>query len=681
MQHNETLQLLISCESQAQLEACLALFRDAGHSVRAQRVASLRDLGEMLRDPQWDLFIAYEKHPEFTPADALALLAERANELPCLVRAADPLGADSLAWLRAGAREVLPEDDNERLLLAAGREIRALREHRELAELRVQYAETAQRCELLLAASRDAIAYVVDGLHVHANELYGELFGYTDLDELASVPLVDLIAEENQQEFKDALKRYRAHPDTQTAIDFTGARADGSEFAGQLVLSTASFEGEPCMQVMVRAAPTSAAPPRGHAPASTGGMTALASALASTAGGQLLLIAIEGFAQHCRNLGITTANRLVDELGGFIARTVGWKERPMRVGDGVLALRLPTNDPEQALSDARRAVQAVGEHIHDLGDRSVTCRICIEICPLESATDASVDDLLDRCWSSLLVTAERAQTLRGTDTERVGVTLSAAPAATAASIISGPSIEEALRTGTLRVLYQPMVSLRGDSSEYYEVQVRHPESGKSGHAWLDETSPGASSSELDQLVAEQALKKLTAHRATHPATRLILPIGAGSLMDPHFLNWLAVTLRAFEVPPDRVALQIAHATAGAHLRQAKELAERIAVLGCHLCISEVHSANNPMPDLLHLRPQFARIAESLAATLSDTDSTNTLLKPLIESLHQEHIASIMPCVEGATVLAVLWQLGINFIQGNYLQAPQPQMQYEFVDLA
>ena len=58
-----------------------------------------------------------------------------------------------------------------------------------------------------------------------------------------------------------------------------------------------------------------------------------------------------------------------------------------------------------------------------------------------------------------------------------------------------------------------------------------------------------------------------------------------------------------------------------------------------------------------------------------------LLKPLVESLHREQIASIMPGVEGAGVLAVLWQLGVNFIQGDYLQAPQAQMHYDFTDLA
>lgn len=677
MQHNDNLQLLVSCESQAALESCLALFRDAGHSVRAHRITSLRDLDDMQRDGQWDLFIAHEKHPEVAPAEALALLAERASDLPCIVRAAEPLGAEALGWLRAGARDVVGADDGARLLLAACREIRARRAHRELAALRVQYAETAERCELLLAASRDAIAYVVDGMHVHANELYAELFGYADVEELGSIPLVDLIAAQKQQEFKDALKRYRAHPEAQTAIDFTGTRADGSAFAGQLVLSTASFEGEPCMQVLVRAAPAGATAP---AAAGAGGLAVLASTLSATAGGQLLLIAVDGFNQHCRHLGVGAANRLVDELGAFVARSVGWTQAPLRAADGVLAVLLADSDPERALAQARRAVQAVAGHIHEVGTQSVSCSICVEVCPLGEGRDATVDALLDRCWSALLGTVERAQRLRAADPERVGLASAAAPDADATTA-SGPSIEEALRRGELRILFQPIVSLRGDSNEYYEAQARHHPSNRPALDWLAETSPGVSSAELDQLVAQQALQQLAAHRAAHPETRLILPIGGGSVLDADFADWLAATLRAAAVPPDCLVIAIAHRTASSHLKQAKQLAERLSSLGCQLCVAEVHSGDNPLPELLHLRPQFARIAERLAPALTDTESTNTLLKPLVESLHREQIASIMPGVEGAGVLAVLWQLGVNFIQGDYLQAPQAQMHYDFTDLA
>ena len=181
MRQPETLNLLVGCETQASLESLLALFREAGQATRAHRVSSLRDLGDLLRDPQWDVLIADDRHPELSPGEALDLLAERGSELPCIVGSADPQGESAVACLRRGAADVVGHDETPRLLRATLREAIAFREHRELASLRVQYAETARRAELLLAASQDAIAYVVDGMHVQANELYASLFGFTEI--------------------------------------------------------------------------------------------------------------------------------------------------------------------------------------------------------------------------------------------------------------------------------------------------------------------------------------------------------------------------------------------------------------------------------------------------------------------------------------------------------------------
>ncbi len=679
MQQSETLHLLVSSESQAQLEACVGVFRDAGWSARAHRVTSLRDLSDMLRDPQWDLLIASDKHPELAPAEAIATMAKSSNPLPCIVRTASPGNEQGTAWLRAGARDVIANDQGERLLLSALREIKALREHRELEALRTRHEEVARRVELLLAASQDAIAYVVDGMHVHANELYARTFGYAAIEDLASIPLVDLIAADKQQPFKDALRRYRDNPAEQTSIDLTAVRADGSEFSGQLVLSTASFEGEPCMQVLVRATGstitvTAAAP----ATAVAGGIDGLADLLSGAAGGQLLLISVDGYQQHCRNLGVSDASRLVDELGAFVANSSRWPQL-RRVGDATLALVLVGTSPEQALKQLQAAVGLVANHIHEIGDQSVTGSISAIVCPLDEVNDSSVGTLIDRAWGALLLTSERAQGLRGADPARAQLQV-CEPVAVAAAPGSEQSLADALQSGEFLLMFQPMISLRGDSSEYYEVQVSHAASRQSAAQWLQDAQLNDRTLDLDQWVVTQTLKKLAAHRHRNPDTRLIVPLGSGSVLDPDFATWLAAALRAAELPADSLVLQLTHRTVNRALKQAKDFVERLRALGCQLAVADIHSANNPIPDLALLHPQFARIDVALAQALTDSDATNTLLKPLIDSLHQEQIASIMPGVEGAGVMAVLWQLGVNFIQGNYLQAATAEMQYEFTDL-
>jgi multidomain signaling protein FimX len=53
------------------------------------------------------------------------------------------------------------------------------------------------------------------------------------------------------------------------------------------------------------------------------------------------------------------------------------------------------------------------------------------------------------------------------------------------------------------------------------------------------------------------------------------------------------------------------------------------------------------------------------------------LKQLLAQLHEQAKQTIVPFVDSATVLATLWQAGVGYIQGQYLQGPSQSMDYNF----
>ena len=133
-------------------------------------------------------------------------------------------------------------------MLVANRELAGLAERR-AAELALREAE--KRCQLLLDSSVDAITYVHDGMHIYANRSYMALFGYEDAEELEGLPVIDLIASCDQGPFKDFLKGYQ-NDQRQTELVCTGVKLDGQEFKARISLSAATYDGEPCIQVVIR---------------------------------------------------------------------------------------------------------------------------------------------------------------------------------------------------------------------------------------------------------------------------------------------------------------------------------------------------------------------------------------------------------------------------------------------
>ena len=85
---------------------------------------------------------------------------------------------------------------------------------------------------------------------------------------------------------------------------------------------------------------------------------------------------------------------------------------------------------------------------------------------------------------------------------------------------------------------------------------------------------------------------------------------------------------------------------------------------------------NPFNTLKHLHIDFVKVDRSFSRDLSNADNQEAL-KTLLASLHSQAKMTIVPFVESASVLAILWQAGVNYIQGHYLQFPSQSMNYDF----
>ncbi|TGV31187.1 PAS domain S-box protein, partial [Mesorhizobium sp. M8A.F.Ca.ET.142.01.1.1] len=81
-----------------------------------------------------------------------------------------------------------------------------LQARRGLRRIEAQMRETERRCDALIASSRDPIAYVHEGMHIRANDAYLEMFGYEHFDDIEGISLLDMVAAQHVEGFKQLLK-------------------------------------------------------------------------------------------------------------------------------------------------------------------------------------------------------------------------------------------------------------------------------------------------------------------------------------------------------------------------------------------------------------------------------------------------------------------------------------------
>lgn len=679
----KTVRLLILEDSQNEAERLISLFRNAGRATRVHRLISGEDLAEVLQQ-SWDLLIAAPHSENLSPTEAIAVIRRQAKDIPILQLLPDNDSDAITEALALGAQDALPQGEDERLILVANRELANLEERRARRSAEIALREAEKRCQLLLDSSVDAIAYVHDGMHIYANRAYLELFGYEEADELEGMPMIDLIASHDQALFRDFLKNYGS---TRSAggLQCSGISTDGRQFRMRIDLSPASYDGEPCIQAVLRAeSPQSELEERLREVSSQDLVTGLfnrshflelldaACARAVNAGqpSSLAYLRLDRYAQLHADLGLAGLDRLLADLASLLRGEFPADALLARFADDAFTVLQPGVTPKQAQSGLAALLKKVEAQLFEVAERTVQLTLSIGVAGLNETT------------TKAQMAIERAH--RCVDGQAVGNVLKLydpveelAAEASRGSVVA--MIRHALEKGSFRLLFQPIISLRGDSTEHYEVLLRliDPQGTEVPPAdFLAAASEAGLAETIDRWVILNAIQRLAAHRAKGHDTRLFVHLSAASLQDPTLLPWLGTTLRAAHLPAEALIVQLDEADATVYLKQARALVEGLAALHGQSALIHFGCSLNPFNTLRHLPVNYVKIDNSFIRGLAEEEGLENL-KALLNSLHAQARPSIVLGIESASVLATLWQAGVNYIQGHYLQAPSPAMDYDF----
>ena len=684
---SKTVRLLILDDSQNEAERLVSLFRNAGRATRVQRLSCAADLQAALQHG-WDLLISAPSSRELSPHDALQAIRRQAKDIAViqLVKAGSTadLNAAITAALTQGAQDALPQGEDERLILVAGRELANLEERRARRAAEVALREAEKRCQLLLDSSVDAIAYVHDGMHIYANRAYLELFGYEDADELEGMPMIDLIAAGDQGAFKEFLKNYQS-PEGSAELNCAGTRNDGDSFKARMHFSPAAYDGEPCIQVVIRRDNGNAElEERLREISSQDLVTGLfnrnhflelmdGAAQRAIGAGQpasLAYIRLDQYASLLAEIGIAAIGLLLTDLAGLLRSHFPAGAQLARFGDDVFTLLQPGLAPEQARPALDALLKRVEAHLFDVHGRTVQVSLSIGVAGLSEKTPRA-QDVIDR--------AHRCADAQGSGNRLTLYDPAEELAAEASRGNVVAMLQQALDGNAFQVLFQPIISLRGDACEHYEVLLRlyDPHGEQLPPADLQAAAQQAGlAARIDRWVLRRAIEQLAAHRLAGHDTRLFVPIGEASLQDRDLLPWLSATLQAARLPADALIVQLSETDACTYLKQAKALSQGLHELHCQVALGRFGCAVNPFNTLRHLEVDFVKLDESFARELQQPEAQESV-KELLAALHAQARLTIIPGVESASALATLWQAGVHYIQGGYLQAPSRAMDYDF----
>ncbi|NJN46605.1 MAG: EAL domain-containing protein [Candidatus Competibacteraceae bacterium] len=374
---------------------------------------------------------------------------------------------------------------------------------------------------------------------------------------------------------------------------------------------------------------------------------------------------------------VTVVDELVEHVAKRMRRVMGPRRWVARFSDSIFAILL-SDIPQDALMELSRALRDTLENTpYELIEYSLRLRTCIGI---SIASDPDQDVL------SLIRSADAAcSRARELKKERIYIQkfLYADWDKTDNQLQQLMSdIEEALTQQRLKLLFQPIVSLHGDQAERYEVLLRM-------YNLNDQEMPIKTvftavhnhplGQHLDRWIIAEAIRLLALRRTRGIATTLFIKLSAISLADKQLPEWLQEQLSNAQLGADHLVFQLSERVAERNVRNTLSFFNAIRHLGCGFSLEGFGRGPDSLGLLKKLPADCVKLDLYFSRDVGNDADKQEQLQELVVRLETLETATIVSGIEDMRALPILWSLGINYVQGFFLQQPYEEMTYDFKD--
>jgi len=674
---NTAVPLLVVSPVRDPVEALNSLLRRQGIPAHCHWFAELQDVPDALAQltPELLVWIAGDD-PQL---EALATIrTHAAAELPLICIRADVDEAAIAADFKHGARDTVSFNNPVRLHAVIERELRSFRLERALHGTLRSAQDYRRQLETVLLKSNDAIVQIQEGILVEANASWLELVGVEDADAILGQPIMDFFDEENHPALKGALIACQQGRWSDHTLRVNTIVADGSSVPLELVLALGEREGEPCVRLIVPArrrderqletdlADAVRRNPRTGLLLRQPLLEALTKRLGTSlqgGGRYLAVIRPDKFAQLERDLGVGASDEFLVELASMVRTQCGPNDIAGHLSGPALLVMFERGNSRDAEAWTEQVAEHVAKHIFHVGDKSVRATITagISVVPAEgNDLDAAIVEALD---------AARKGRQRGGNQSCLVEKADEDTRVQSYDAVWVKHIRAALMDNRFRLVQQPVATLVGGDSQMFDVLVRMIDAqGKD--VLPSEFMPAAERNDLVKNIDRWVVAAAFSFAVQRKPGCLFVRLSRGSAIDPSLLAWLDVQLQVSKVNPERICIQVTEDIAAKNVQEISRLANGLRERSLRFALDHFGVGRDSTSLIEGLPLDFLTIDGSLMQGLPSNPELQHKVRAIVDQATKRGIETIAERVEDANTMAVLWQLGVQYLQGYFINAPE-----------
>ncbi|MES1994254.1 MAG: EAL domain-containing protein [Pseudomonadota bacterium] len=697
-------------------ESVGSLLRNAGLRVRTRHLPDSASLAQALTSDRPDVLICPEANGPVSLEDAVARAMSCQPPIPVIALGDSPDSSRMAAALALGAAHLVDHGGGALLAAVALREVTLTQAAQQRLILEQEATQCRSQLEHFVTHTSDPMAWVAEGVHLHVNPAYARLLGYDAPTALEGSPVMDVIAPASRDAVKRCLREAQQGRLPRDGIAITGRRANGSTFAMQWHLGWAQSGDQAAMQILIPAPPSDpaveqdlaqaraeglrlqkhlahleqdlariqtqfadlesryeqlqAAPPAEQPSGSNQLETNLhrlaAQPVPATGFRFLLAVQLDELPELLPSVGYVACEAATQAYAQALQALLPEGGVAVRLRDFWVAAVYAAPNTKEAQNQALQWQAQLAQQVVEIGAQSRVVRAIFGLREWPGTEDVELEPAL--------LEAERAAQDARSARLQVGLAKLHNPLAATqqADANWAGQLRRALAHNALRLVYQPISSLNGSTAEYYEVRLRMmDEEGQElspTDFWPAAERTGIAT-ELDRWVLSHALGVLDDQQGDPSQKGLFVKLSAASIVAADTVDWLKAHLPKTATPVP-LYLQIAEEQVESNLKSVLGLSQMMKEQGYPLAIDHFGRSPHALQLASHISPQFLKLAPGLLQEVTESQDAQGRIRQIVAHAERHDIRVIAGHVENANALAVLWQLGVHYLQGHYVQEPE-----------
>ncbi len=382
--------------------------------------------------------------------------------------------------------------------------------------------------------------------------------------------------------------------------------------------------------------------------------------------GALLFFDLDEFKYINDTYGHRAGDTVLIRIAGEVSSLIRRNEIFSRIGGDEFAILTPRANEDETAKLAERIIRAIGQIPFRFEGQNLrlTTSLGIALYPLHGK---NAEELIAHADTAMYQAKEA-----GKNAWRVYRQDLAASKEMLNRLSWNERISNALEKGLLKLHFQGVFNTGDGQFSHVEALIR----------MLDETDPSkiimpgyfiqvaektGKILDIDRWVIAESIRLLA---KTPDLNAIAVNISGRSFDDPNLPGYIRDHLIDAEVDPARFMVELTETAAVSDLHDAQRFIESLHQTGCQVCLDDFGSGFSSFAYLKNLRADILKIDGIFIRDLPNDRDNQIFVKSIVDVARGMHKKTVAEFVEDAETLEMLRVLGVDLVQGYYLDMPQ-----------